>query len=47
MIAKKLIVLMRDCQVTGGYSIVLQFYKTAISKLAQKIAGEYVRFKIL
>ena len=40
----KLILLMRDCQVTGGYPRVLQLSETAISRLAQKIAGEEVQF---
>ena len=40
----KLIVLMRDCQVTGGYPRVLQLSNDAISKLGQKIAGDEVRF---
>lgn len=41
-----LIVLMRDCQVTGGYPRVLQLSDDAISKLGQKIAGDEVRFWI-
>lgn len=40
----KLIVLMKDCQVTGGYPRVLQLSKYAISRLSQKIAGEKIRF---
>ncbi len=40
----KLIVLMRDCQVTGGYPRVLQLSDDAIAKLSQKIAGDEVRF---
>lgn len=42
----KLIVLMRDCQVTGGYPRVLQLSDYAISRLSQKIAGEEVRFSM-
>ena len=42
----KLIVLMRDCQVTGGYPRVLQLSDYAISRLSQKIAGDKVRFVI-
>lgn len=40
----KLIVLMRDCQVTGGYPRVLQLSDYAISKLSQKISGDKVQF---
>lgn len=40
----KLIVLMRDCQVTGGYPRVLQLSDDAISKFGQKITGDEVRF---
>ena len=42
----KLIVLMRDGQVTGGYPRVLQLSESAISILSQKIMGESFRFKI-
>ena len=42
----KLIVLMRDGQVTGGYPRVLQLSDLAISILSQKIMGESFRFKI-
>ncbi len=40
----KLIVLMRDCQVTGGYPRILQLLDNATSKLGQKIAGDEVQF---
>lgn len=40
----KLIVLMRDAQVTGGYPRVLQLADYAISRLSQKSAGDEVRF---
>lgn len=40
----KVIVLMKDCQVTGGYPRVLQLSDKAISRLSQKVAGEKVRF---
>jgi len=40
----KLIVLMRDCQVTGGYPRVLQLSEYAISRLSQKVTGEQVKF---
>jgi len=42
----KLIVLMRDCQVTGGYPRVLQLSENAINKLAQKATKNTFRFKI-
>lgn len=41
----KLIVLMRDCQVTGGYPRVLQLSENAISRLSQKVAGDSIQFK--
>ncbi|NND62267.1 MAG: biotin-dependent carboxyltransferase family protein [Flavobacteriaceae bacterium] len=44
--AGKLVVLMRDSQTTGGYSRVLQLTESAIDMLAQKRAGEEVRFRI-
>ncbi|HSI78932.1 MAG TPA: biotin-dependent carboxyltransferase family protein [Lunatimonas sp.] len=43
----KLIVLMRDAQVTGGYPRILQLTETSISLLAQKRPGESVRFSLL
>lgn len=43
----KLIVLMRDCQVTGGYPRVLMVTPTAINKLAQQSTGAKFRFKIV
>jgi biotin-dependent carboxylase-like uncharacterized protein len=41
----KLIVLMRDCQTTGGYPRVLQLKESAISVLAQKFTGSAIHFK--
>lgn len=41
----KLIVLMRDCQTTGGYPRVLQLSEDAINTIAQKKTGDKVRFK--
>ncbi|MEQ6123162.1 biotin-dependent carboxyltransferase family protein [Pseudotenacibaculum sp. MALMAid0570] len=41
----KLIVLMRDAQVTGGYPRVLQLSEYAVSRLSQKIAGEEINFR--
>ena len=40
----KLIVLMRDCQVTGGYPRVLQLSEKAICQLAQKTIGNQFQF---
>lgn len=42
----KLIVLMRDCQVTGGYPRVLQLSEYAISRLSQKVAGDTIQFQL-
>lgn len=42
----KLIVLMKDAQVTGGYPRVLQLPEKSISQLSQKRAGSKFRFKI-
>src|SRR5699024_10702469 len=42
--AGNLIVLMRDCQTTGGYPRVLQFSEKAINQLAQLRQGD--NFKI-
>ena len=42
----KLIVLMRDCQVTGGYPRVLQLTDFAINQLSQKMTKERLRFKV-
>jgi len=43
----KLIVLMRDCQVTGGYSRILQLTEGAINKLAQKTTHNSFHFSII
>ena len=43
----KLIVLMRDCQVTGGYPRVLQLTDQAINMLAQKTTNNKISFKIV
>lgn len=42
----KLIILMKDCQVSGGYPRVLQLSQYAISRLSQRVAGEEVEFTI-
>lgn len=43
----KLIVLMRDCGVTGGYPRVLQLTESAIDRLAQKYTNDTFIFKIV
>ena len=40
----KLIILMRDCQVTGGYPRILQLSEKAISRLAQKTTNDKIQF---
>ncbi|GAL72060.1 biotin-dependent carboxyltransferase family protein [Jejuia pallidilutea] len=45
--AGKLIVLMRDCQTTGGYPRVLQLTDVAINILAQKYTGNLIGFKLI
>ncbi|WP_100614738.1 5-oxoprolinase subunit C family protein [Confluentibacter citreus] len=43
----KLIVLMRDCQTTGGYPRVLQLKESAMNIMAQKFMGNKVSFKLV
>jgi len=43
----KLIVLMRDCQTTGGYPRILQLSEQAISQLAQKRQGDALIFDLI
>jgi allophanate hydrolase subunit 2 len=43
----KLILLMRDAGVTGGYPRILFLTEEAQSKLSQKKAGDPIRFKFL
>lgn len=40
----KMIILMRDCQTTGGYPRILQLTEESINLLAQKMQHEKVRF---
>jgi allophanate hydrolase subunit 2 len=40
----KLIVLMRDCQTTGGYPRILQLKESSINVLAQKFADSEISF---
>ncbi|WP_298312653.1 biotin-dependent carboxyltransferase family protein [uncultured Aquimarina sp.] len=42
----KLIILMRDCQTTGGYPRILQLSKDDINHIAQKRMGEQIKFKL-
>ncbi|SFZ94400.1 biotin-dependent carboxylase uncharacterized domain-containing protein [Flaviramulus basaltis] len=42
----KLIILMRDCQTTGGYPRVLQLKESALNILAQKFTGKTISFKL-
>ncbi len=43
----KLIVLMRDCQVTGGYPRVLQLREKSINQLAQKTTNDKFKFVLV
>ncbi|MFK7748027.1 MAG: biotin-dependent carboxyltransferase family protein [Kordia sp.] len=43
----KLIVLMKDCQTTGGYPRILQLDHKSINVLAQKQANDHIQFKKL
>jgi biotin-dependent carboxylase-like uncharacterized protein len=42
-----LIVLMRDCQTTGGYPRVLQLAEASINTLAQKMVQQKITFKLI
>jgi biotin-dependent carboxylase-like uncharacterized protein len=42
----KLIILMRDCQTTGGYPRVLQLTHSAINVLSQKLSGNDITFRL-
>jgi biotin-dependent carboxylase-like uncharacterized protein len=43
----KLIILMRDCQTTGGYPRVLQLKASSIDVLSQKYTGNNIIFKLI
>ncbi|GAA4303817.1 biotin-dependent carboxyltransferase family protein [Aestuariibaculum suncheonense] len=43
----QLIILMRDCQTTGGYPRVLQLKESSINVLAQKFTGDKIQFNLL
>ena len=42
----RLIVLMRDCQTTGGYPRVLQVSEQGMNVLAQKVMGDKISFRL-
>lgn len=41
-----LIVLMRDCQTTGGYPRILQLTEQAVNQLAQKMSSDSFKFRV-
>src|SRR5690606_11465238 len=43
----QLMVLMRDCQTTGGYPRILQLSEMAINRLSQRIPGQIIQFELL
>jgi len=43
----KLILLMKDCQTSGGYPRVLQLSEEGMNTLAQKVAGDKFKFELL
>jgi len=43
----KLIILMRDCQTTGGYPRILQLKENAMNIMAQKFTGNKICFKLV
>lgn len=43
----KMIILMRDCQTTGGYPRILQLSESAINSLSQKMQFENVKFQLI
>ena len=42
----KCIILLQDCQVTGGYPRILQLSEIAIARVSQKITGDKIQFII-
>lgn len=42
-----LIILMRDCQTTGGYPRILQLKEAALNVLSQKYSGQKIQFQLL
>ncbi|MBO3098211.1 5-oxoprolinase subunit C family protein [Gelidibacter pelagius] len=45
--AGQLMILMRDCQTTGGYPRILQLSEMAFNRLSQKTPGQTFRFHLL
>ncbi len=45
--AGNIMVLMRDCQTTGGYARILQLSENSIDRLAQKRPGQKIQFNLL
>lgn len=43
----KMIILMRDCQTTGGYPRILQVSEGGMNILAQKVVGNTIRLKLI
>ena len=43
----QLIILMRDCQTTGGYPRVLQLKAASDDILSQKFTGEQIKFNLI
>tara|TARA_R110001606_G_scaffold133885_1_gene270007 strand:+ start:699 stop:1544 length:846 start_codon:yes stop_codon:yes gene_type:complete len=43
----KIIILMRDCQVTGGYPRILQLTTSSINRLAQKSTNQKIKFIVI
>lgn len=43
----ELVVLMRDCQTTGGYPRIFQLPESSINQLAQKREREVIQFKVI
>ena len=43
----QLIVLMRDCQTTGGYPRIFQLTEAALNSVSQKFVGDKIRFKCI
>ncbi len=43
----KIIILMRDCQTTGGYPRILQLSENGMNTLAQKVVGEAIKFQLI
>ena len=45
--AGRIIILMRDCQTTGGYPRIFQLSEDAINILAQKKQGDIISFLLI